>query len=162
MSAGQSRFAKDLAIAVAALAVVAGVVRVLWPNREVNLYVECHHNLRDIATSLEMYSTDNQGHYPPRLSSLTPEYLKEIPRCPAAGSDTYSAGYQNGQIRDAYTVWCSGRNHALVSEARDIQHYDIEAPWERPTSQRRWPASTRKSYDRANPARLTPSFLKSW
>ncbi|CAN0391541.1 unnamed protein product, partial [Phaeothamnion confervicola] len=50
----------------------------------------CKSNLKNLATSLEMYSTDNAGHYPrSSLNLLTPNYLKVIPQCPTAQRDTY-------------------------------------------------------------------------
>ena len=71
----------------------------------------CQSNIRNLATSLEMYSTDNAGHYPKSLTQLTPTYLKYIPRCPSACRDTYSHGYERAQEPDAYTVMCEGCHH---------------------------------------------------
>jgi len=57
-----------------------------------NLHSACKSNLKNIATALEMYATDNRGRYPTGLDQLlqppTP-YLKQIPTCPAAGRSTY-------------------------------------------------------------------------
>jgi hypothetical protein len=63
-------------------------------------------NLKNLATALEMYSTDNAGHYPASLSQVTPNYLKFIPQCPAAGKVTYR--YARAEHPEAYTVWCGG------------------------------------------------------
>ena len=71
----------------------------------------CKSNLKNIATSLEMYSTDNQGHYPKSLAQVTPNYLKVLPQCMAAQTDTYSASYHSAQKPDAYTFCCSGQYH---------------------------------------------------
>ncbi len=85
----------------------------------------CKSNLKNIATACEMYSTDFKGHYPPTLSLLTPNYLKVIPNCSAAKSDTYSATYQSTppsdeqspeeQVGGAYTFYCRGKNHEKAS-----------------------------------------------
>lgn len=78
-------------------------------------YTQCQSNLKNIGTALEMYSTDNQGRYPRILSQLTPDYLKIIPTCSAAGKDTYSAGFESfyglKEKIDRYTVFCMGDSH---------------------------------------------------
>lgn len=71
--------------------------------------VRCNSNLKNIGTSLEMYSTDHGGHYPESLSRLTPNYLKTLPQCPSAGKFNYT--YVRGQDPDAYTVYCRGCYH---------------------------------------------------
>lgn len=85
----------------------------------------CKSNLKNLATACEMYSTDNKGHYPSSVSLLTPNYLKVIPNCPAAGADTYSATYQSAppsedksaeaETMGAYTFYCRGKNHEKAS-----------------------------------------------
>jgi hypothetical protein len=71
----------------------------------------CKSNLKNIATALEMYSTDNDGLYPHSLAHLTPMYLKSIPSCPAASLDTYSVSYQHQAQPDVFTIDCHGINH---------------------------------------------------
>ncbi len=95
----------------------------------------CKSNLRNIATALEMYTTDNAGRYPTSLSVLARDgwYLKSIPTCPAAGCDTYSASYRSATDPDAYTLFCQGANHANVGYPADYPQYDsnqglIESP----------------------------------
>lgn len=56
--------------------------------------VAAESNLKNIATALEMYSTDNKGHYPEELKELSPEYLKVIPPAPA-GMDYYYEAKEN-------------------------------------------------------------------
>ena len=75
----------------------------------------CISNTRNLGTALEMYSTDWSGLYPPSLAQLTPNYLKIIPNCPAAGKDTYSASYQVTTAPDAFTVFCQGTNHVQAN-----------------------------------------------
>jgi hypothetical protein len=90
------------------------VLFILFPPRCRNCgqLTACKSNVKNIATSLEMYSTDNAGHYPQSLSQLTPKYLKVIPQCPTAQRDTYSLHYFRAEKpEDAYTVGCGGCYH---------------------------------------------------
>ena len=54
----------------------------------------CQENLKNMGTALEMYSTDHCGHYPNKLKSVAPIYVKNLPTCPSAGIETYSTDYQ--------------------------------------------------------------------
>ena len=71
----------------------------------------CKNNLKNLGIAQEMYSTDNGGRFARKPTQLTPTYLKRIPTCPAAGTDTYSAGFASASNPDAYTIVCSGSNH---------------------------------------------------
>ena len=71
----------------------------------------CKSNEKNIATALEMYSTDNAGRYPETVKKLSPDYLKVIPTCPAASKDTYSETYQVTVQPDLYSFFCAGHNH---------------------------------------------------
>ena len=82
----------------------------------------CKSNLKNTATALEMYSTDNAGRYAPNLALLTPNYLKVMPQCPAAKQDTYSSAYAFATVPDAYTLICKGNNHPLEG-ASDYPQY---------------------------------------
>ena len=93
-----------------------------------------------------MYATDWSGKYPvPGLGggmgieSLTPNYLKTIPDCPAAGSVTYQARFDSDTpgnpdgFTDYYIVWCSGNIHAPVGVPHGFPRYDcIEGLVKRP------------------------------
>jgi len=70
----------------------------------------CKSNLKNIATAVAMYASDNKDVYPQRLDVLPQKYLQRIPTCPACGVDSYSASYQ-AQGKD-FTVFCHGDNHA--------------------------------------------------
>ncbi|MBN9414219.1 MAG: hypothetical protein J0I12_02215 [Candidatus Eremiobacteraeota bacterium] len=70
----------------------------------------CTHNLKAIATALEMYSSDHGGNYPVGLYVLIPKYLKEIPACPAAHRDTYSGSWRVAGSEGFY-LFCMGKNH---------------------------------------------------
>lgn len=72
----------------------------------------CKSNCKNLATALEMYAGDNGGHYPGQLSVLTRgNYLKVIPTCPAAGSETYSGSYRIHSNPDQFSFFCQGNNH---------------------------------------------------
>jgi hypothetical protein len=80
---------------------------------------QCKANLKNIADACEMYAVDFEGEYPKDLILLTPNYLKTIPECPAAGEDTYSLHFENGtrtgpedqKMEPYFTLRCSGENH---------------------------------------------------
>lgn len=83
----------------------------------------CISNLKNIATALEMWSTDNQGRYPRSLRQLTPDYLKTLPHCPQAGSDTYSASYTRSESPDLFSLACQGDHHKLANVEADHPAY---------------------------------------
>ncbi len=84
----------------------------------------CQSNLKNGGTALEMYAVDNAGRYPTSLARLTPNYLKVIPNCPAAGADTYSESYQVASGPDAFTLVCRGHHHASVGLRPDHPVYN--------------------------------------
>ncbi len=87
----------------------------------------CKSNLKNIGTGLEMWSTDNAGKYPKSLNELTPNYLKSIPTCPVAGSDTYSSSYSLKTIEGIegiYEVYCTGSHHSSVGLPNDYPRYN--------------------------------------
>lgn len=79
--------------------------------------VAAESNLKNIATALEMYSTDNKGHYPEELKELTPNYLKVIPTAPQ-GMQYY---YEAKENPDHYTVGYSKDGEEL---SMDHPRYD--------------------------------------
>ena len=74
----------ELMIVIAIIAILAAI---LVPNfiraRAQGLLTSCKSNLKNSATALEMYSTDNAGRYPTGTSlatgAITPAYLKSAP-----------------------------------------------------------------------------------
>lgn len=83
----------------------------------------CKSNLKNTATALEMYSSDNTGLYPSGLGLLTPNYLKVVPNCPSAQQDTYSGKYQSVADPDAFTLYCAGTNHSKANTPADYPQY---------------------------------------
>lgn len=107
----------ELMIVIAIIAILAAI---LVPNflkaRAQGQLTACKSNCKNIATALEMYSSDNGGRYPASASfqaKLTGgNYLKLIPTCPAAGTDTYTGVFSSVQTPDSFSFYCSGNNHA--------------------------------------------------
>lgn len=65
----------------------------------------CLSNLKDIATALEMYSSD-YGVFPSSLEALTPDYLKSIPECPPTGKNTYSGSLKMIKDKTLCSLTC--------------------------------------------------------
>src|ERR1700722_14687830 len=89
----------ELMIVIAIIAILAAI---LVPNfiraRAQGQLSSCESNEKNIGTAMEMYSTDNSGRYTTAFagsgaSGMTPNYLKVIPTCPSAGTDTYTASF---------------------------------------------------------------------
>lgn len=122
----------ELMIVIAIIAILAAI---LVPNfiraRAQGQLTACKSNLKNIGTALEMYSTDWSGKYPTATAAtLTPNYLKTIPQCPAISSNTYVAAFGSGALgntqsyRDYYIVSCTGENHLAVSVTGDYPAYN--------------------------------------
>ena len=118
----------ELMIVIAIIAILAAI---LVPNflraRAQGQFTQCQSNCKNIGTALEMYSTDNAGHYPTgagTMTLLTPNYLKIIPTCASNGSNTYSGAYSGNLNPDAYTFYCSGTNHSAVGVTANYPQYN--------------------------------------
>lgn len=106
----------ELMIVIAIIAILASI---LVPNlvraKSRSQLTGCQSNLRNLGNALEMYNVDYTGRYPQAFSLLTPNYIKTIPECPAAGSDTYTASYVVTTVPDSFEIYCSGNNHGGFS-----------------------------------------------
>ncbi len=121
----------ELMIVIAIIAILAAI---LVPNfiraRAQGQLTACKSNLKNIGTALEMYSTDWSGKYPTGTTVLTPNYLKTIPLCPAAASNTYQASFGTAattntqKYQDYYYVACNAGNHTAVSITGNYPAYD--------------------------------------
>lgn len=116
-----SCFEKVIIIA-AALVLAAIVVPNFLRSPNQGVLTSCKSNLKNIGTALEMYNTDNAGLYPTALSAITPNYLKTIPTCAAAGKVTYQ--YITSEKLDAYTAFCSGHYHKKGNVEPNYPQYD--------------------------------------
>lgn len=122
----------ELMIVIAIIAILAAI---LVPNfiraRAQGQLTACKSNLKNIGTAMEMYSTDWSGKYPTAgMNLLTPNYLKTIPECPAAGTVTYqasfgtSSAYNSNNFQDYYFIQCGTSNHQSVSVPNNYPQYD--------------------------------------
>lgn len=78
------------------------------------LVTSCSSNLINLKTAVQMFSTENGGHFPQSLDQLVPKYLKTLPTCPSARRDTYSSAYAVASNPDAFTIVCGGDSHKLA------------------------------------------------
>ncbi|MDO5297657.1 MAG: prepilin-type N-terminal cleavage/methylation domain-containing protein [bacterium] len=117
----------ELMIVIAIIAILAAI---LVPNfvraRAQGHLTACKSNLKNIGTALEMYSTDHAGRYPSLTEGLTTGnnggYLKIIPTCPAAGSDTYV--YTSTMNPDVFTIYCSGSQHTVLDVSTNFPQFN--------------------------------------
>lgn len=112
----------ELMIVIAIIAILAAI---LVPNfiraRAQAQLSACESNLKNMATAQEMYATDNSGNYitagmaASANSPLSPNYVKVLPTCPAAGTGS-SAYFYIGTLA-AYTMEqnTTGTPHSKVS-----------------------------------------------
>ena len=84
----------------------------------------CKSNLKNLATGLEMYATDNAGRYPSSLSQLLPRQLRVLPTCPSARQDSYSASYQAVATPDNFSLCCQGHHHKKTRVKPDNPAYN--------------------------------------
>lgn len=89
----------------------------------------CKSNLKNLGTSLEMYSTDFYSRYPDNLIQVMPNYLKVIPTCPNAGTQTYV--YTTSPDHLQYTIYCKGNYHKGVNSENYPQYDSMEGLIER-------------------------------
>lgn len=113
----------SIVILVIPLYVIPNYMNFMWAP-VTRQFTQCQSNLKNIGTALEMYAHDNQGHYPPDLSHLTPKYLDSIPICTAVKKDTYSNSYQVSSDMKTFTVYCKGHHHSVVGLEKNYPQYD--------------------------------------
>lgn len=96
----------ELTIVVAlVLLIVAIGVPAYLQNRTREHAATCGMTLEVIHAASRQYAED-QGHFPPRLEDLVPDYLTKVPACPAGGA--YALGTPEGR-----PPTCSVPTHTL-------------------------------------------------
>lgn len=110
------------------IAIIAILAAVLVPNfvraRARSQLTACKSNLKNTATAIEMYSADNDANFPANLSQITPNYMRAIPTCPAAGTDTYSASFSSNNNPSYYLIQCEGSNHIVMDVNPSYPQWD--------------------------------------
>ncbi len=111
------------------MVIIGLLAYIIIPNfrrsRALSQFTACKANLKNMATAAELYSTDSQGRYPTSLAILTTngKYLREIPTCPSASLDTYSATFHSSSKPDNFTILCAGTNHGAVDTGTGFPQY---------------------------------------
>ncbi len=89
-------------------------------------YTGCQWNCMKLGEALDKYAADHDDRYPPSLSSLSPDYIKEIPRCSAAGKDIYSGTYQVSSDFFSCSFYCKGDHHTGVGVPADYPRFNSD------------------------------------
>ncbi|MCD4785684.1 MAG: hypothetical protein K8T10_17825 [Candidatus Eremiobacteraeota bacterium] len=85
----------------------------------------CLSNCKNIGQTLKKYSGENNGKYPRRLTDLTPDYLRNIPSCPASGSNRgFIKSYMVSGDLKSFTFYCKGRHHKNVGVDSNYPQYN--------------------------------------
>ena len=84
----------------------------------------CRGNLERLRTSLDLYSARN-GRPPSALEVLIPRDLTAVPTCPAAATDTYSAGYSAQGT--TVILSCHGEAHRGATGQPDTPRLEFTA-----------------------------------
>ncbi|MBI3924736.1 MAG: hypothetical protein HY319_04285 [Armatimonadetes bacterium] len=79
----------------------------------------CGVNLTKIANKLDAYAKDNGGEYPFHLEQAG----IQVPKCPSAGKDSYSLGYERDNTTQHYTLLCVGLHHEDEGCPEDYPRY---------------------------------------
>ena len=102
----------ELLTTICIIALLASIiVPRFWKANSSATYAGCAENLRNVATAVIAYQSENAERYPPNLGVCTPHYINRIPTCPAAQVDTYSASYRLSSDLAVFTIFCQGSYH---------------------------------------------------
>jgi len=111
------------------LFIIAALASIMIPNLRRAIFKAhmsgCMSNVRNLATALQVYSNDNDAHYPDTLSRLTPQYISIIPTCQSVNADTYTPGYVTSDDLRIFTLHCKGNNHQAVGFQPDEPYFDM-------------------------------------
>jgi prepilin-type N-terminal cleavage/methylation domain-containing protein len=113
-----------IVIAIISILALVGIVNYSRSRARAH-YQACIVNVKNLGTACEMWARDHDNHYNVNLASLTPNYMKIIPTCPAVGATTYNAagGFASASNPDAYTITCAGTNHRAMTTNLNFPQY---------------------------------------
>jgi len=120
-------------------------------------YGQCQSNCKNMGVALDMYAGDNDGHFPPALNCLAPDYLREIPTCAGcSSSQVYVKSYESSLNSDIYTFYCMGKNHKNIGIPPNYPQYSsiyglIRRPTKEALLKKRTPAFTPEPSDEKKP-----------
>ena len=134
-------FGKELLLLVVLTGIIAIVVKLTREEGSVgDRESDCKVNLLNMATGMEMYSTDHHGRYPDSYEKLLPSYLQALPVCPEGGNYVLQVGPQapgNEQgYQDYYLFICTSDRHP-----QPLGYNAIQGPID-PTGLKSLPAPT--------------------
>lgn len=117
-----------------ALLLMVGVDQYLRHKRAVQDLATCRRQVDRLASAVESH-TRRQGRPPQSLDRLVPRTISALPMCPAAGAETYSAGYKTSRRKDGswlVIVGCAGGFHrrlgsSAVFPARELKLTGLDA-----------------------------------
>lgn len=89
------------------------------------LYAQQCSNLKNTATALEMWATDNQGKYPDSLQQLTPNYLKYV--LPGPGGKIEEVGYSKVPGSQAYILTVKGHPFKELGVGEGFPRYNRDS-----------------------------------
>jgi len=112
-------------ILISSVCVIGVLAAILVPNflkaRVYGQMTACESNLKNIATALEMYATDNDGAYPLSVDDVTKPapwgsaYMKALPLCPAC-QKPYMYQNTSTEDEDSFLLTCGEINCHIASE----------------------------------------------
>jgi Tfp pilus assembly protein PilE len=104
-------------------AILAILASIIVPNydrvKEDGNFSACMSTMHYTAIAIDEYYTENHV-LPQSLGSLTPRYLRELPRCPSGNNTTYKYIHHNEP--KIYTLYCLGTQHAKAAVANYPQY----------------------------------------
>lgn len=83
----------------------------------------CCINLTQMSEAFSNYARVHHGAYPASQYELVPDYLAQLPTCPAARRLTHRTTFRPG---GHFRIECTGRNHAALGVAANLPSWDTE------------------------------------
>jgi len=124
--------------------------------------IACKSNVKNIGTAVQQYAEKHGGNYPATLRAVRGGYLKQVPKCPSAGKDTYSATYRTLSTPEGYRVSCGGHHHATVGYPKNQPAYNGVVGLEKVQINPDYAAGSRLEFPESGPSRYSIRIPKGW